>query len=172
MRYIFAMQVLRRSVIGFFFALSVFAFTLPEAEWRTYTYRSGNFRVSLPGTPETRKERVMTIKAKAEGTYYMVSFNQLEEPATNQDDIREALRAGAQRYARNLNAEVEQRRSTTLNGLPARELRLKSANGVYIWYRIAVSQDRIYQLSVMSALEYPSEENALRFYESFELLSR
>lgn len=152
--------------------LSLLAFVAPQTEWRAYTYRSGNFRISLPGTPETRKERVMTIKAKAEGTYYMVSFNQLEEPAMNQDDIREALRAGAQRYARSLNAEVERQGVSTLNGLPARELRLQSANGVYILYRIAVSQDRIYQLSVMSALDYPSEEKTRRFYESFELLSR
>lgn len=167
------MKVLASFPLKVVFLLTLFAFTeAPEESWETYTYRSGNFRVSLPGTPETRKERVMTIKSKSEGIYYMISFNQLERPSQDARAIEQALREGAGTYARNLGGEVEYNKTTELNGLPARELRMRSANGVYIIYRIAISQDRVYQLSVMSALDYPDGQKANQFFSSFELLSR
>lgn len=168
-----AMKGLGRTFFRIFLLLGVFVLMSSwtnNEEWRTYTYRSGNFKIALPGTPETHRERAMTIRSRSKtGTYYMISFNQHDFLSQNPADIQAALQRQASTYHRSLGGVVEQEQATNLGGLPARRYHFKSANGVHIHYLVAISRDRIYQLSAMSILDYPQSE---QFFASFELLSR
>ncbi len=170
-----AMQLNPKTLLLLAFVLILCSFSAPPEEWRLYTYRSGNFRVQMPGTPETHKERVMTIKAKSAGTYYMVSYNQLDNPIRSGTAIRRILTESAEEYRRSLgvvDGENIQGTEITVDGLLGREYYFKTSGGVHIVYRIVISNNRLYQFNVMRVLAYPEPEKVVRFFDSFEQLSR
>ncbi|MEM6298464.1 MAG: hypothetical protein AAF740_07235 [Bacteroidota bacterium] len=169
------MQLNPKNLFRIAFVLVLCSFTMTTEDWRLYTYRSGNFRVQMPGTPETHKERVMTIKAKSAGTYYMVSYNQLDNPVRSGTAIRQVLIESAEEYRRSLGVtDGENIRGTeiTVDGLLGREYYFKTEGGVHIVYRIVISNNRLYQFNVMRVLAYPEPEKVVRFFDSFEQLSR
>ena len=159
--------------------------TAPPAEWRSFSPREGSFTVSLPSTPQEKKQQVKAGSGTLDVTLYtctlklkgaedggevtlMVGVTEYPEGALDGAEDKR-LRNARDGAVKNSQGKLFHDKKITLAGFPGRELWITTGEDGMIHSRLYAVRQRLYQTMAIGPKKLVETKEVASFLDSFRL---
>jgi hypothetical protein len=150
------------------------------SRWQPLRSDDGGFEVRVPGQAVKTSHRsetplgsidltTFTVKLDDGRTAYMVAYNDYP-PAMIKGADRDTILDRAVGGALGGKSHLVSKEPISLQRFPGRQVRATVRDGLQYKSRFYLVRDRLYQVSVVSAIANSSENDHQRFFDSFRLL--
>lgn len=143
---------------------------IPIEDWKTYVFKSAGFKMSFPEKPDVKQlaeGQIISAVTESDGTIYKV-MGRLNE---NFDlDISQALLVEAEKALLQKDDEIVSTRNLKVGGFAARQIKLRSPDGLTLICRSIITKDALFQIVMSRYDEFPDQARVNKFLESFELI--
>jgi hypothetical protein len=138
-----------------------------------YAPPDAGFSVQMPAPPREQQGQngAHIYGCEANGKAYLVSYSELPAAVRSVSPER-LLDAARDSLVRSGKASVTKEEKTTLDGRPARDMRLKTREGYYMRLKMVVSGSRLYQVGAVTAMDKSDAPEIDAFINSFHFTGK
>jgi len=144
-----------------------------QASWNEFSSTSGNFAVSLPGTPKEDTETNQdgstehSFSLTVDNAAFLVHYSDIPDvEKLDQEQIKKLLDSAPSDFAQGANAKLLGEKSISINGYPGKEFEFEMGEKVNGKGRVYLVKQRLYIVVGMTT----EPENVQKFLDSFRLL--
>lgn len=134
--------------------------------WKEYKFDNVGCAASFPIQPATAQENsIWTAQAKSENTIYqiVVYLNQ------SYSDVEATLTESVEGFINPAIDEIVKREDIRINGLPAKQIQVRSQDGTFLVFRTWVGKGKLYQVAVAGTNPTQTLAKAQKFLDSLKL---
>jgi len=176
-----------RTLLAATLLISATTSTAAAAQWRTLTSKEGNFKLKMPGKPQTMNRSLKTAVGKIEmhifvvaptgqKAAYMLMYNDYPEQFARQADPKKVLDGAIHGVVRKRKGKITQEKDIKIDGYPGKAVVFESGSGGAKFtghIRTFLVKNRLYQVMVLyDRSGAPTKTEIARFLTSFERLSK
>ncbi|MBE2246414.1 MAG: hypothetical protein IAE67_04100 [Candidatus Competibacteraceae bacterium] len=146
-----------------------------------FTTEEGNFKIAFPGEPTISNEKVPTevgdidmhmyMYEKGYDEAYMVAFSDYPKELVDAGDKGEMLQGSKEGVVSNISAKLEDEKKIEIDGHPGLFFKAKGPQFATV-YKLFMVNNRLYQVGILRASDYPSDADTKSFLDSFELIRK
>ncbi len=146
-----------------------------------FTTEEGNFRIAFPGEPTISSEKVPTdvgdiemhmyMYEKGIDEAYMVASSDYPKELVDAGDKDEMLQGSKEGVVSNINATIEDEKKVEIEGHPGLSFKAKGPEFSTV-YKLFMINNRLYQIGILRAKDYPTDADTKSFIDSFELIRK
>ncbi len=160
-------KLLKYSLACLFFALACPTIQA-QTDWKSYPYPAVNCSINFPAPPTTAQEGdVWTAQAKHEDVIYqIVVYINKQYAKTN---VEAVLAESMNGFINPATDQIEKTESLIINGLPAKQVYVRSQDGSYLVFQTLASNTKLYQLAIAGTNPAQTAAKAKKFLDSFKI---
>lgn len=150
-----------------------------DASAGKYTSEDGKFKINFPGTPTVTSEAIPTevgnidmkmfTYEKSATEVYMVAYSDYPSALVEASDAATLLEGAKSGAVSSQGAVIEEENAITVDGNPGILFKAK-AGSYYMYYKIFLVSNRLFQLVILRDGNYPEPEAVESYIDSFELI--
>lgn len=182
------MKTSLKAVIFFLCVVTLMSFRSVN-DWETYNSPEGKYKIMMPGTPKVEAKKIPT--AVGELTMYIAMLEREEEDdnlvymsayseypadkissAMSKEGVDRFFKGAAEGGAKNMNGKIKSITESSYKGYPARIIQVDVSLGgenFLALQKMILVKNKFYMLQTFTFPEKPENENAKKFFESFDL---
>lgn len=140
-----------------------------DAEWKLYTFNKASFKMQFPKRPQvTTKNDVLIAKASLDGVGYSVSVILNKE--FDLSNAQALLDQSVKGFIDKKTDKVVDEEYMKIAGYSAKEVRIKTSQGIRMIFRIVLTKNKLYQFVLASPDFFVNNSISKKFLNSFQLI--
>ena len=159
--------LLQKTLLACLLLLSL-AYPAQAQTWETYKFTQAGCSAMFPEKPDTAQEGdIWTAQAKENDIIYQIVVS--AKSSTTANNTTTLLNETINGFINPTTDKIEKSESLQMNGLPAKQVSVRSQDGTYLILRAVVSDSKLYQIAIAGTNAAQTTTQAQKFLNNFKI---